>query len=406
MCVLLVAAAMAGCQKVPLLGPTGSTISVSAQSTVLPPGGSTQVSATVIESGGTPVQDGTLVRFSASLGRVEPPEVETRGGTATTTFVAGSSSGTAQVRATSGAAGGGEGEAAANVVSITIGGAAAAVVSVSANPSRVGPSGGTVSIVASATDTAGNRLVGVPVTFSTDAGTLSSSSAITDASGEARVSLTTDRQAVVTARVGDKSGTVTVTVAAAGTVSITASPNNPVPSGTPVTLTVTPATGTSPRVVINWGDGDVDDLGTVPAVRTVTHSYSNPGSYTVTATATADGQTFTTSTAVIVAPRAAINVNVGASPATPNQCDAVTITANVTGDTTASVSSFRWTIDSNASEEDETVTTTGNQLVRVWQEPGRKSISVTATTTDGRTGNGETQVVVRDVVTPPEPSCR
>jgi hypothetical protein len=407
--VIIAAAFAARCDRVPLLGPTGSTISISAQSSTLAPGASTQVTATVVESGGIPVHDGTLVRFSASMGRVDPAEVETRGGSATTTFVAGTASGTAQVRATSGAASGGEGEAAANVVSITIGGAAAAVVTVSASPSRVGPSGGTVSIVAAAVDAAGNRLVGVPVTFSTDVGTLSSSSGVTDANGEARVSLSTDRQAVVTARVGDKSGTVTVTVSTAGTVSLTTTPANPVPIGTPVTLTVTPAPGTSPRVVVTWGDGTTDDLGIVAATRSVTHSYQSAGSYTVTATATADGQTFSTAASVTVAPRPAINVNVAAAPTSPNQCDPVTLTATVTGDTTASISSYAWTIDSSESSEDETFTTTGNQVTRAWQEPGRKAVSVTVTTTDGRTGNGQTQVVVRDVVptaTIQEPQCR
>jgi hypothetical protein len=400
--IVVVAAALAArCDRVPLLGPTGSTISISAQSSSLPPGGSTQITATVVEDGGTPVHDGTLVRFSASLGRVEPVEVETRGGSATTTFIAGTSSGTAQIRATSGAASGGEGEAAANVVNISIGGAAATVVTVSASPSRVGPSGGTVSVVAAAVDAAGNRLVGVPITFSTDVGSLSSSSAISDTNGEARVSLTTDRQAVVTARIGDKTGTVTVTVATAGTVSVTTSPANPVPLGTPVTLTVTPATGTSPRVVVNWGDGTTEDLGVVPAERRVTHTYQSPGSYAVTATSTQDGATFSTSTSVVVAPRPPVNVTVGASNATPAQCAPVTFTATLTeGGTASAASSFRWTIASSADSENETVTTTGNTLTRAFQNPGRKTVSVTATTVDGRSGNGETQIVVQAPVPP------
>jgi adhesin/invasin len=404
--VLIVAAAVGtGCEKVPLLAPTASTISVSAQTTVLPPGGSTPITATVVESGGTPVQNGTLVRFSASLGRVEPAEVETRGGSATTTFIAGSASGAARITATSGAASGGEGDTAANVVTISIGGAAAATVTVSASPSRVGPSGGTVTVVASALDASGNRLVGVPINFSTDVGTLSASSAITDSNGEARVTLTTDRQAVVTARAGDKSATVTVTVATAGTVSLTTAPANPVPFGTPVTLTVTPAANTSPRVVVTWGDGSSDDLGIVAAPRAATHTYQAAGSYTITATATADGQSFTTATSVTMAPRPAINVNVTASTTTPAQCAPVTFTATVTGDATASISSYRWTIASNTASENESLTTSSNQLTRAFQTPGRKTVSVTATTIDGRTGDGQTQVVVQTPPTtiPPTP---
>jgi adhesin/invasin len=389
--VLLVAAAATACEKVPLLAPTSSSISVSAETLGLAPGGSTQITATVVESGGTPVHNGTLVRFSASLGRVEPAEVETRGGMATTTFIAGSVSGKAQIRATSGAASGGEGATPANLVEILIGGAAATTVTVIASPTRVGPSGGTVTIIASALDASGNRLVGVPITFSSDAGTLSGSTAITDAGGEARVTLTTDRPAVVTARAADKSGTVTVTVATAATVTLATTPANPVPFGTPVTLTVTPATNTSPRVVVSWGDGASEDLGVVAAARSATHNYSTAGSYTITATATADGQTFNTATSVTVAPRPPINVNVAASADT-RRCVPVTFTATVAGDTTTPVSSYRWTITEDGNSEE--VTTSGNQVTRVFTTQGIKTISVTATTIDGRTGNGQTQILV------------
>jgi hypothetical protein len=104
--VLLAALVAAACDKVPLLAPQESTISVSAQAVSLPPGGSTTITAMVMESSGTAVHDGTRVTFTATLGRVEPAEVETRGGTASTTFIAGATSGTAQIRATSGGAAG------------------------------------------------------------------------------------------------------------------------------------------------------------------------------------------------------------------------------------------------------------------------------------------------------------
>ncbi len=405
--VLIAAAMLAACDKVPLLAPRESSISVTSQSLSLPPGGTTTVTALVMESGGNAVHDGTRVSFSATLGRVEPAEVETRGGTATTTFVAGSTSGTAQVRAMSGAAtasgGTGENQTAGNIVQIAIGGAATTAVTVSASPSRVPPSGGTVTIVGSALDAAGNRLVGVPISFSADVGRLSASSALTDGSGEARVTLTTDRQAVVTARSGGQNATVTVTVATAATVGLLVAPAAP-QVNSPVTLTVTPVANTSPRVIVNWGDGSTEDLGVVPAVRTAAHIYRSAGAFTITATASADGETFTTSVAVLVASQPAFGITVAATPASPNQCDAVSLTATTTGDTTASIREYRWTIESSAPSENETVTTSGNVLVRVWQYSGRKTISVTATTTDGRTGNGQTQVAVREV--PTSPSCQ
>ena len=98
-----------GCDKVPLLAPTSSTITVSAPAQVLASGGSAEITAYVLEQSGTPVQNGTTVRFSSTLGRVEPVEAQTTNGLATTMFFADGSSGVAEIRATSGAAGGGAG---------------------------------------------------------------------------------------------------------------------------------------------------------------------------------------------------------------------------------------------------------------------------------------------------------
>jgi hypothetical protein len=479
-CAAAAALVSAACDKVPLTAPTNSTISVSADAQVLPPGGNTRVSALVIEAAGTPVHDGTVVRFTATLGQVNPVEVETRGGVATTTFVAGSESGTAQIRATSGAANGGSGDSATNVVEIQVGAAAAQSVAVSASPSRVPSSGGTVTIVASAMDASGNRLVGVPITFTSTAGTLSASSAATDSSGEARVTLETNREAEVTARAGSQSATTRVTVGTPPTLQLVTSPANPVvglpvtltvtpaggtmprvivnwgdgstsdlgtiaaatnathvygrsgsysilatasqdgdtfatstsvnvgaaavtlsePSpasptvGTPVTFTVTPAAGTSPRVVINWGDGNTDDLGTLSAARTVAHTYNSAGSYIVTANATSGSETFTTSRGVTVAARPGLSVNVSATPSNPDRCQPATFTA-VVSPAGESITSYRWTIDSDVDSEDVEITTTGNSLTRAFTNSGTKTVTVTASTADGRTGNGQTQIVVK-----------
>jgi hypothetical protein len=350
-----------------------------------------------MESGGNAVHDGTRVTFSATLGRVEPADVETRGGMATTTFVAGSASGTAQVRAISGAATGsggtGENQTAGNVVEIVIGGAATTVVTVSASPSRVGPSGGTVTILATALDAAGNRLVGVPISFSTDVGRLSASSALSDGAGEARVTLTTDRQAVVTARAGGQNASVTVTVGTAGSVTLTPPSANPI-AGVAFTLTVVAPTGTTPRVQVNWGDGTSDDLGIVSGERRVAHTYRSAGSYTITATATADGESFATSVGVTVNPPAPIGVSLAAT-GTPAKCSPMTFTATVTGaDASNPIIEYRWRVASTAAADEFSTTTTGNTLTRVFREAGTKSVSVTAVAADGRTGSGQTEIVI------------
>jgi hypothetical protein len=117
--VLLTVAIAAACDRDPLVAPVASTISVSAVDSKVAPGGSTDVFAVVIEEAGTPVHDGTVVRFSSTLGRVDPEQATTREGVARATFTAGSATGTAKVTATSGAA---KAESnLGNVVEITVG---------------------------------------------------------------------------------------------------------------------------------------------------------------------------------------------------------------------------------------------------------------------------------------------
>lgn len=325
----VLAVAAGGCDKVPLLAPTNSTIAVSASTRTLAVGETTEISAFVIESSGTPVQNGTTVRFTTSLGSVNPVEAQTRNGVAVTTFSAGQTSGVAEVRATSGGAGGGATPApgagnnganppanasSSSMVQITVGAAAAAGVVINASPSTVPPGGGTVAIRASALDANGNHLPGVPVSFSTTAGSLSAGSAVTDASGNATVQLTTGRDAKVTATVRDKTATVDVTATGANSVTLQVSPN-PGSAGQPVTLMVTPTIGANnlpPQVSIDWGDGETANLGTVPAAVGAAHIYTAVGSYIIRATATRDGESFTTSTSVTIT---AASVTIAVTPA-------------------------------------------------------------------------------------------
>lgn len=407
---VLAALAASACDTVPLNAPSGSSITMSAGTRVLPTGGSTVVTAIVSEAGGTPVQNGTTVRFTTNLGRVEPAEAQTRNGVAEATFLAGEMSGLAEIRATSGAAGAGGGTgtptppadgattaSGTNVVQILVGAAAVEAVTVSASPSTVPASGGATTVIASAVDAAGNRLSNVPVTFSTTAGTLSASSATTDAAGDARVQLTTNREATVTARAADQTATVTVTVAAVSTVSLTVDPTSPV-ADQPMTLTITPsitAGNPPPRVVVNWGDGTSEDLGIVPGPRGVTHTYDDPGFYSITVSATSEGETFTTAQAVQVIAQPTLSVSVSASDTTPAVGQTVTFTATVTGVASGQVTSYEWQIlDSNGNLEAQT-TTTGNQLQWQFNSSGNRRVRVTVRTADNRTADGELPVSVQ-----------
>src|SRR6185436_6513329 len=113
----------AGCNKVPLLAPSGTTITLGTSSTIVQSNGTAQVTATLLESSGTPVQNGTSVTFSTNLGRLTPIEARTTNGVATATFQASGSSGVAEIRAVSGAAK--PADTANPALKITVGAAAA-----------------------------------------------------------------------------------------------------------------------------------------------------------------------------------------------------------------------------------------------------------------------------------------
>jgi len=115
---MVTSVSVVACDSSPLVAPVASTISVTSSASALVPGGVAEIEAYVIEEAGTPVQDGTVVRFSATLGTVDPREARTTGGVATTTFIAGPTAGTAKVTALSGAATAGE---IPNTVDIVIG---------------------------------------------------------------------------------------------------------------------------------------------------------------------------------------------------------------------------------------------------------------------------------------------
>src|SRR5262245_66211533 len=90
-----VAAAAAGCEKVPLLAPTGSTITLTSASPVISANGRAEIVAQVIESAGTPPHSGTHITFTTSLGAIQPADAETDvNGRAIVTFLAGNNNGT------------------------------------------------------------------------------------------------------------------------------------------------------------------------------------------------------------------------------------------------------------------------------------------------------------------------
>lgn len=403
---LAFAAATSSCDKAPLLAPTNSTISVTAPTRVLPLGGSTEITAFVTEQAGTAVQNGTTVRFTTSLGSVNPVEVETHNGTATTTFFAGDVSGVAEVRAVSGNAGAGTSSGTGgtsgagttatvtgtNVVQITIGAAAVDNVSVRTNPATVSQNGGTVDVIATVLSTGGRPLSGVTVTFSADHGTLSSSSTITDTNGEGRVQLTTNMDTNVSASAGGK--------AAATAAKVTAQP------GPSITLTCTSATSSNCSTLnvgdvaaftvargqttsnirsatMDFGDGTILDLGNLSSSVTASHQYTQAGTYTVRVSATDVNGEVATSTLVVIV-QEIVSISLTLSNPTSRKIDAQ---ATVIG---CIPQRFDWNFGNGSTPS--SFSTAGNTASSTYATGGTKTVIVSARCTDGRTAQTSSQL--------------
>src|SRR5262245_958178 len=339
-------AALAGaCEKLPLLAPTGSSITLTTTSNALSANGSLPIVAQVIEASGFPPHSGTQITFITTLGQIQPAEAQTDvNGQVTATFFAGGQNGTANITAISG----GVNTGTSGALKIFVGTAAVGAVSIGANPLTLPANGGSSTVSALVLDINGNPLVGSPVTFTTTAGTLSTSLAPTNGNGIATTVLTTTAQATVTATVGAQappppsnnnnsgnsgSGTTTptttptnatgqasasVTINVQGAPTITITPpttaiQNSIPATFTITVTAATANGAPIRdVSVNWGDGQSQSLGAFTGAQAATHKFDSTGSFAVTATVTdVAGNSNSVSSPIVVTalPGTAVNVN-------------------------------------------------------------------------------------------------
>jgi hypothetical protein len=397
----LLAVLTVGCQRVALLAPAGSTITLTPLTTTLPLNGTTNIIAHVIEPAGTPPQRGTLVSFTTSLGTIEPIEAETDpGGRVMVAFKAGTLSGTATIIAVSG----GVTTGSTGAIRIAIGASAASTLAVSATPANLS-GGGQSTISALVTDTGGAPLPSVPVTFSTDFGSVSPAVVTTDASGVASTRLTTNRTAKVTATAGPSStsgttttpaptGSVTVTVEPLPTASISASGNPQV--NVPVTFTITAnpgagGTASIQDVTANFGEGGDRPLGAAAGTTTHQHVYTTAGSKTARVTVTdSNGGRTTASTIIFVQTQAPIvSLTYTSAPGVMGFTD-VTFTATVTPSGTA-VAQYVWNFGDGTSR---TTTGAGAETTTKTYVTATlpRTATVTVTTTTNQTGSSSTTV--------------
>ena len=391
---LLPLALVAACDKVPLLAPTGTVINLFPVTTTVSLNSEVTIIATVIENGvasggsggpsgggggaragnGTPVQNGTVISFTTTIGRIEPSEARTNNGQVNVRLITGNVSGTATITAYSGGA--------SNSLNLAVGTAAVRAIVASATPTTLGSSGGSSIVTATALNEGGSPVGGVPLFFSTDVGTISPSTANTDASGTTTATLTTTATAKVKATVGVGSGTqaavssneVTVTVNAFALASFTVN-NSSTTAGGPVTFTVTPTANTRiSSLRVEFGDGDSTNLGAPPPAASpvgipVTHVYNAAGIYTARATAIdASGGSNSLTATVIVG---SLQITLTGSPATPKVGDIVTFTvAGIPAGTP--IDHFIWAFDDGTPDR----RTTGTAIQHSFTSLGRKTVRV------------------------------
>jgi len=391
-----VALASAACDKVPLTAPAGTVITLVATTNVLPINGSTDLIAVLIENGttgsgtgtnatttasaGTPVHNGTLVTFTTSLGRIEPAEARTTNGRVSVTLVADGRSGIATVTAFSGSA--------TQKVEVKIGAAAAERVALTASPSSVPANGGTATISARVEDANGNPLTGVPVTFTTTAGTLSTQSSLTNDSGFATTFLSTTAEATVTASSGGKTSTATVRVRSRSTITMTP-PSGSVFVGAPATFTVTPGSGVAlTGVTIDFGDGQYLSLGAISSATVAVHYYTDDGVFQAEVRATdVDGGTAVATGSVAVAP-----ITFSASSTTTSGLKNTIFTFTVSGiPTSVAIDRYVWNFGDGAV----TTTSTGS-TTHAYTTAGLKTVTVTVYPAHGNALTATFQLVVTE----------
>jgi PKD repeat protein len=152
-------------------------------------------------------------------------------------------------------------------------------------------------------------------------------------------------------------------------------------------------------VIVDYGDGQTDNLGGITATTTISHTYARPGTYRVTATVTdIQGLTNNASLVINVSERSPITVTLNASPNPVTlgglQQGLVQFTANATTSGTGTTGlTYFWDFGDGAS-----AITSGGTTNHRYSATGTYVTRLTVRSATGQEGFGE--VTVRVVSTP------
>jgi len=266
------------CDSVDPVAPEGSVLTISVSPTFITLQGSATVTVIARESNGQPVNRGSEVFFSSTLGTIDQMARTDEDGVAIATLRGDGRAGTATITATSGAAS----AAVSDPIQI---GAVAALISLQVSPTVVLSDGGELTLLALVRDDTGGLLANAVVNFGTQFGTLASGGAgiITNSIGEARDTLSVSAADVVAA---GNSFAVTATTAGVGGAAVTTTFNVAVTRLEPVALFTFSLLGSLTVAFNNQSTGaeplkfawDFEDNGTIESTeRNPTFTYLTPG---------------------------------------------------------------------------------------------------------------------------------
>ncbi len=276
---LLVAA---GCDSGSPIAPEGTVLTISATPARIALDGASQIRVVARRPNGTPLNPGTVILFSATIGDIAASVPLDDRGEALTLLTGNGQFGVSTVTAQAGTA-----EAVTVEVQI---GLPAGSISLQATPSSVAELGGTVNLLALVRDDQGQPLVNAQVNFGSQIGALDSGGGLvqTDSAGAARdrltvgggdIGLLTGDTFQVTAETGSGTGSL---LTATETVTIRRLPSADFSFGiNNLTVVFTDNTQGNPtRWDWDFGDGNRSTL------QNPTHTYASSGTYVVTLTAT------------------------------------------------------------------------------------------------------------------------
>lgn len=320
---------LAGCDKATPVAPTDSILVLSANPTRIALNGQSTITIVGRKPDGNPLNPGTEIRLSATLGSIPGIVTTDRNGTATAIFQSDGRLGTAMITAaTSGSTGstggstggsggstGGSGSSSGTgsvSIQLEVGTSAGSII-LQPTPTSLPATGGKVNLLAIVRDASGAPLANAGVNFTSDYGTLASrgGTVTTNARGEARDTLTLTESdlstnvssVMVTAQtVGSGSSGGTSLLSATSTIHIQG--GRPVASftfqmgSTANSVQFIDTSTSTGALTYSWNFGD----GASSTDSNPEHLYASPGTYTVVLTVTDTSGQSDTATARVTVP--------------------------------------------------------------------------------------------------------